>query len=182
MWAFNERKATEAAYLMLQLGGGEMPYMTLIKLLYLADRRALNQWERPITSDRFISMKHGPVLSKIYDLVRDRLLTEGIWPQAIERSSQYNIRTKIEEFPILELCEAEIELIQSVYGDFRHMDQWALRDYMHDNFEEYVEQPDSSSEDITLEEVLKALAYDIPNSNRIINEIRDETYINALFQ
>lgn len=62
---FNDRKATQAAALLLQLRGGKMSYMKLIKLLYLADREALLQWGRPITTDRYVSMNRDPVLSRI---------------------------------------------------------------------------------------------------------------------
>ena len=46
-----------------------MPYMSLIKLLYLADRRALFNHGRPISYDFFVSMPHGPVLSRTYGLI-----------------------------------------------------------------------------------------------------------------
>src|SRR5205823_929857 len=67
---FNERKATQSAARLLELGGGRMEYIKLIKLLYLADREALLRWGRPITTDRHVSMPKGPVLSQIYDLIR----------------------------------------------------------------------------------------------------------------
>ncbi len=46
-----------------------MSYMKLIKLLYLADREALARWGRPITTDTYVAMKHGPVLSYILNLI-----------------------------------------------------------------------------------------------------------------
>ncbi len=56
MMRFNERKATQAAAYLLQMRGGTMSYMKLIKLLYLADRAALVRFGRPITTDRYVSM------------------------------------------------------------------------------------------------------------------------------
>ncbi len=47
-----------------------MSYMKLIKLLYLADREALLRWGRPITTDRYVSIDHGPVVSNVYELIR----------------------------------------------------------------------------------------------------------------
>jgi hypothetical protein len=67
---FNEAKATEAAARLIALRGGKMSYMKLIKLLYLADREALLRWGRPITTDRYVSMDHGPVVSNVYELIR----------------------------------------------------------------------------------------------------------------
>jgi uncharacterized phage-associated protein len=68
---FNEAKATQAAARLLKLRGGSMSYIKLMKLLYLADREALIRWGRPITTDRYVSMDNGPVLSRIYNLIRN---------------------------------------------------------------------------------------------------------------
>src|SRR4051812_9596906 len=51
--SFNEQKATQAAARLLELRGGRISYLKLIKLLYLADREALLQWGRPITTDSY---------------------------------------------------------------------------------------------------------------------------------
>src|ERR1039457_6692110 len=67
---FNEAKATQAATQFLRLRGGRISYIKLIKLLYLADREALIRWGRPITTDCYVSMDVGPVVSRIYDLIR----------------------------------------------------------------------------------------------------------------
>jgi uncharacterized phage-associated protein len=68
-FTFNERKAIQAAGRLIQLAGGEMNYLALMKLLYLVDREALFHLGRPITGDKVVAMKHGPVLSRIFDLV-----------------------------------------------------------------------------------------------------------------
>ena len=45
---FDERKAAQAASVLLERHGGSMPYIKLIKLLYLADREALIESGLPI--------------------------------------------------------------------------------------------------------------------------------------
>ncbi|WP_297767993.1 Panacea domain-containing protein [uncultured Roseovarius sp.] len=42
----------------------------LVKTLFLADRSHLNEWGRPITYDNYTAMKHGPVPSLAYDLLK----------------------------------------------------------------------------------------------------------------
>jgi uncharacterized phage-associated protein len=42
----------------------------LFKLLYFADRKHLSQYGRPITGDRYMAMKHGPVPSFVYDALK----------------------------------------------------------------------------------------------------------------
>lgn len=42
----------------------------LLKSLFLADRRHLNEYGRPITFDKYVAMNHGPVPSNAYDLLK----------------------------------------------------------------------------------------------------------------
>ena len=87
---FNEAKATQAAALMPELRGGQMSYLKLIKLLYLLDREALLRWGRPITTDTYIAMDNGPVVSRICDLIREepdpRSGTGRVWRKYITRA------------------------------------------------------------------------------------------------
>ena len=68
---FDEKKATQAASGFLVLSGGKLNYLKLIKLLYLLDRATLLAWGRTVTGDHYYSMKHGPVLSEVLDLITD---------------------------------------------------------------------------------------------------------------
>ena len=66
-FTFHIEKAIQASALLLKLKGGRMKYIGLLKMLYIADRIALERLEMPITGDCYFSMKYGPVLSKVYD-------------------------------------------------------------------------------------------------------------------
>ncbi|MGH7718763.1 MAG: hypothetical protein ACREON_07970 [Gemmatimonadaceae bacterium] len=46
---YREDKTTQAAARLIEREGGEINVMKLVKLLYLAERRALLEWGRPIT-------------------------------------------------------------------------------------------------------------------------------------
>src|SRR2546425_12624302 len=88
---FNERKAVQAAARLIAQSGGEMNYLALMKLLYLIDREALIRFGRPITGDKVVAMKHGPVLSRIYDLVsqKNQGAPESDWHKFIPRPDPY---------------------------------------------------------------------------------------------
>ena len=68
---FNEKKATQAAGRLLERSAGPTPMMKLVRLLYLADREAILRWGQPITHDRFVFLKHGPVLSQVLGLLTE---------------------------------------------------------------------------------------------------------------
>ena len=43
----------------------------IVKTLFLADRQHLNEWGRLITNDNYVAMKHGPVPSLAFDLLKE---------------------------------------------------------------------------------------------------------------
>src|SRR5947209_20462172 len=95
---FDERRATEAAARFLKLRGGRMSYLKLIKLLYLLDREALLRWGRPVTTDRYVSMDNGPVVSRIYDLIREEPPpgADPVWRHYIPAPLEYEAALRAE--------------------------------------------------------------------------------------
>jgi uncharacterized phage-associated protein len=129
----NERKATQAAAYLLQKRGGQMSYMKLIKLLYYADRTALARFGRPITTDRYVSMDRGPVLSHVLDLATDGDVPgeELIWSAAIsEPIENYEVRLNVDPGDD-ELSEAEIEVLEEIFKRFGHLSRWELVELTH---------------------------------------------------
>src|SRR6202166_1243287 len=133
---FNQAKATQAAAHLLRARRGVMNYQLLIKLLYLADRAALIRWGRPISTDRYVSMKHGPVLSNVFDLVNFGSLSEkaGSWSSMISNPSGYDVslEREISEEDFEELSVAERKLLDEIWGKYGALDEWDLVDLLHD--------------------------------------------------
>lgn len=130
---FNEKKATQAAGQFLQLANGRMNYMKLIKLLYIADREALLRWGRPITTDVYFSMKHGPVLSEILDLIDEGpnpFLGETFWAHHIAKVEEYDVSLKSDPLDD-QLSEAEEELMGQVFEKFGKLNKWRLVEIVH---------------------------------------------------
>jgi uncharacterized phage-associated protein len=152
---FNERKATQAAAHLLRLRGGRMSYMKLVKLLYLADREALLRWGRPISTDRYVSMDRGPVLSRVLDLA-----TEGgdpgapsVWAASITEPSHYEVELKAEAGDD-ELSDAEVQLLDQVFAEHGRKSRWELVKLTH-TLPEWID-PHGSAIAITYRDILKA--------------------------
>ena len=129
---FNEAKATQAAARLLRNRGGRMSYMKLIKLLYLADREALARWGRPITTDTYISMDKGPVLSRILDRINEGPSPNdpSFWAQHIVSSGSYEVT--LTEDPAGDLLsEGEDELLDDVFKAHGHLTRWQIVDLVH---------------------------------------------------
>ena len=151
---FNIEKATETAGAFLSKAGGKMPYMKLLKLLYLADRQALLARGRTITTDEFVSMNFGPVASNIYGLICTPSVPDGSsWHFHMRRVPQYDIELTVPTASD-ELSRAEERIIDEIWKLHGHLDQWKLSNLTH-QFPEW-KNPNGSSIPISVEDILKA--------------------------
>lgn len=180
---FHPEKAVEAASLFLKLHGRPMSYLGLLKLLYMADRIALERLEQPITGDIYVSMNYGPVLSRVYDLIKgyDVAGAKDVWSKYISSrdpgykiSSDYTV--SLREYPgDDELCEAEVKIIKQVYAEYGHIDPFDLAETTH-LFPEW-KNPHGSAIPISVEEVLENVGKTEEDIERIREEFEREDYL-----
>jgi len=139
-FGFSERKTTEAAARLLRLAGGEMDLIVLLKLLYLADRRALVERGMPITGDRMVSMRKGPVLARVYDASKGKWVGMPSWHTFVSRPKDGDPDKPVQllQEPPADgaLSDYEIDLLAQVHAQYGHKDKWDLSELTH-NFPEY---------------------------------------------
>ena len=178
MTRFDERKTTAAAAYLLDKASGKMPYIKLIKLLYLADRESWRRYDRPITGDRYVSMKFGPVLSTTYDLIRREDPEGGSpWSKTIVTSGyEAKLQGSADLGP---LSDVEIEILDEVYQFTEKMDRWRLCDLTH-SFSEWKD-PEGSSTSIPPEEILKALGKSVEEIDAARQESVERRHFEQLF-
>lgn len=130
---FDERTATEMAAYILNRLGGSTEYIKLIKLMYLADRKALEEHQMPISTDRYVSMKYGPVLSNTFDLVRHPPVYDvgDFWNEHIEDIGQYQVRLT-KKVPPAKLSLAQEEILGLTCDEFGSWPWGKLVEYTHD--------------------------------------------------
>jgi len=152
---FNERRATEAAARLLKLRGGRMSYLKLIKMLYFLDREALLRWGRPVTTDRYVSMDNGPVVSRIYDLIREEPApgTDTVWRHYISAPQEWEV-TLLAEPETDEISRAEEALIEEIFSKFGNMTRWDLVRVSHELPE--WQDPNGSAIPIQYRDILRA--------------------------
>ncbi|HTT63909.1 MAG TPA: Panacea domain-containing protein [Bryobacteraceae bacterium] len=132
-----------------------MSYLKLVKLLYLADREALIRWGRPVTTDCYISTGSGPVVSRIYDLIRNEPAPNSarIWAKFISGPVDYEVRL-LDDPGSSELSVAEQQLIDEVFGEHGRESRWALVDYTY-GLPEWTH-PDGGARPIEYRDILRA--------------------------
>lgn len=111
-----------------------MSYMKLIKLMYFADRKALLELGRPITCDQWVSMPHGPVLSRTYDLVAAEPEPQdaSYWRRYISTDAgNYEVELR-QDTPRDQLSAAEEEILRRVFQEWGSLSRWEVRDASHE--------------------------------------------------
>jgi Protein of unknown function (DUF4065) len=142
---FNEKRSTQAAARILRQAGGRLPYMMLIKFMYLADREALLRWGTPITGDTYRSMRYGPVLSQTLNLITEEMpdseVAASFWRQHIQQQG-YDVLLVKDPQPD-ELSAADEKVVDEVFAEFYakykelHSDRFMFCEYLHSILPEY---------------------------------------------
>lgn len=153
-FVFDEHKATQASAYLLGLNKGRMNYMKLMKILYLSDRRFILDWGNSITTDNYVSMDNGPVISRIYDLIKDSNIDTGTYWASCIRTIGYEVF--LQKNPGVDcLSPMEMEIIERVNSEFEGFSEWDLVDFCHKNLPEW-QNPHGSSIQISIEDILSA--------------------------
>lgn len=160
---FSERKITEAAGYLLKLSGGRQFHMKLLKLLYIADRRAIARWGFFLSEDSHVSMEFGPVLSNTYNLIKGTYKGD-FWANHISPRVNNQVRL-LRETATDTLSRAEERLLTEVFAEYGDVETFKLSEMTHKEFPEWRD-PGKSSIPISPREILKA--QDVPD-----DEIRD---------
>lgn len=148
---FDECKATQASSYLLSLNNGRMNYMKMMKILYLSDRKFILDWGNSITTDNYVSMDNGPVVSRIYDLIKESRTDTGTYWSSFIRTEGYEVvlnKDPGDEY----LSPMEMEIIASINSEFRDFSELELCRFCHDNLPE-LHRP---SVMITIEDILRA--------------------------
>jgi len=160
----NIEKMVQVCGYILKKYNGKLNYTKLIKLLYLADKEALKESAVTISGDDYVCMPHGPVLTVIYDLIRNRYGHKDINAQALWNtrflSDSYDLITLISHYPEGKLSEYEKSVLDGVDNQYHNKGFGEMIDLVHDRkiCPEWRD-PGDSSLPLPFAEVLKSVGY-----------------------
>ena len=157
---YNEEKATALACRFLELAGGELEDLKLMKLMYLAEREAIRLRNVGITGDRMVSMKNGPVLKHTLDRLTplDQIDPGGVWREYIEIPSKWEVRLKRPFPPEKALSRGELTIADEIWKGHGNKSKWQLVELTH-TFDEWRD-PGESRRPIQFQEILIGLGFD----------------------
>jgi uncharacterized phage-associated protein len=169
--SFDAPRAGQIAAFFTKRQGGLINVVKLIKLIYLADREHMNLYEEPMFMDNFVSMRLGPVNSGAYECVNSGC--DG-WDEFISDRANHDValsRSAMSDDELDELSESDFEILNKIWGQFGHMSQWDLVDYVHKHCPEW-EDPGNSSLPIPYSRIFKYLNKE--NAEKLEKNIREQ--------
>lgn len=166
------QKSVQVAAMFLRLHKKPMHHLKLMKMLYMADRRSLEQIETTMTGDRYFSMEFGPVLSNVYNLIKgvyENPDDQSFWSKHISARRNHTL-SLLEDPGSGKLCEFEEDLICEIHEQYKDWDRFDLAEETHRLFPEWEEPPEGiGSIPIKIETTL----YWIGKSNEEIQDIEE---------
>lgn len=136
---FSDAKAAEVAAYFAARAGQAIDKLKLIKLIYLADRLAMDELGRPILNDEHFSLKDGPICSLSLDGLNGQR-ESSVWKTHLTRNAHRisSVRTTADlEFD--EVSARELRVLDSVWDFFGRMSTSEVRQWTHDHCPEYEE-------------------------------------------
>ncbi len=160
---FDEAKATEVAAEFLQrTPDGALDDVILMKLMYFADRKSLELYDRPIIGDKLYCMENGPVLSGVLQLLN---ATHGKFYKPFSVGNSIFIQhikrwlgtVSLKAVPqVARLTRAEKRIINEVFEQYGRMNRDEIVEVAH-GLGEYVETPAGKRNPLQYEDILKSL-------------------------
>jgi len=171
---FDIHKSIAAAAYLSRKWGENLTVLFLIKMLYAADREALVKWHRTITGDAPVSMDNGPVLCRIYNLVKGNARGADMqaWDHVFQAREANAIRIRPEanvEALLDYLSDREIDALDSAFQKVKKV-KGKIADWAHKEFPEW-ENPESASKPIDFKTVLLKEGLSDREATAIVTEI-----------
>lgn len=180
---FDTAKALQAAAALLRRESSRsMTRLRLMKLLYMANRRMLERYGRPILHGRAVAMKHGPVPSDVYALVSGSHADEPTWGKYIRSIGPRNIKLVHDVGP-LNLSQAEIDILNEVTDEMAPYSDWDVAEFTHEYREwqkNYPVPTENTSHPIPLEDILEAVGMG-QFAEKIVQDLKDEQAFDSIF-
>lgn len=162
---FDIQKAIAATAYLIQGGGGAEDMFYLVKELYCADRSALINWGKSITGDSFAALEKGPIVSEIYDLLKNNGSEKNQiqWNDVIRRD-EFSISLR-KQADMGVLSEREMQVLDEARKTIKAI-RGSIPKWCHKNFPEWTD-PGKSSVPIDPSTILRLAGKDEEEIKRI---------------
>ena len=150
---FDEKTAVEAI-LYIAKNSSEPTFHRIAKLLYFADRLHLERYGRFICGDDYVAMKHGPVPSEVYDILK----TLRAAPARLESAGAFTVKGGYTVTPLRDpnlewLSDSDIECLDQSIKENDSLSFGVLTQKSHDDAWDSADENDF----ISIESIIKSI-------------------------
>jgi len=103
-----------------------MDKLKLVKMIFLADRKHLARYGRPIVGGSYYAMPHGPASSELLDHM-EKINREKEPPFIVDQYKLYPQAQFNEDY----LSESDVEILEQIDNKYGRRDSWVLRNMTH---------------------------------------------------
>ena len=167
---FDARRAAQAVAVVLN-AGGPSDYHGILKVLYLANRDAMEGGGKPILGGEMKALQYGPLHSEVFDLLSRRTRTE-FWDRTFEKFANYHVRVRDGADPgRAALSPFEVGLLEqwAVWAKGKGFEE--ITNFTHELPEwRRAYREDNSSSPITAEDLLTAVGFSEEDAAEVVRE------------
>jgi uncharacterized phage-associated protein len=150
---------------------GMIEKLKLIKLLYLTERHSLTERHAPMLYDELFSLPHGPICSSALNGIDGRI-HQDIWAKYLAHNGNVTVAVRdLSRADFDELSDVEIDYLEKTWKQFGRMTASELRNWSHENCQEYTEVGLGNRLAISYSDLLKAVG--VESADAIDQEISD---------
>lgn len=161
---FDEDKALEVIlYMASKLT--DPTFHQIFKILYFSDKRHLQKYGRLILSDGYVAMKHGPVPSRLYDILKKcrKLPENNTYKNSLQVTNSFHLKS-LRNTNLDLLSKSERECLDYAINEFGQLSFKKLTELSHDSAWEKVGENDFIS--------VEDIAATLPNRKDLIENLQ----------
>ena len=127
----------QAISFLLDQKGGTLDKLSILKLIFFADKYHMMKYARSITNDTYYAMKYGPVASNIKNILDFDFIGEDekkyIEKYLVKNGNQIDMKEKFEKYNML--SDTDKEALIFAYENFSKYKTFDLVDVTHQFYE-----------------------------------------------
>jgi hypothetical protein len=134
-FTFDAKKIIQIVDFLVARNSFSLNYTKMIKLLYIADKEALAKHDIVITGDRYFSMKNGPVLSGVLDLVNGEFAVpeaQELWNNHFNTIGHEIVSKDKRPMSYDQLSDFELSLLTEIDNKYKNYDYGHMINLTHD--------------------------------------------------
>ena len=174
---YDLEKAAQVVAFFAMKQGGSINVLKLAKLVYLAERQSLEEFDEPMLYDDLVSMPEGPVASVTLNFING-MISDPLWSKMVGQRSGREVPLAHADLAVSDLDHlsvADCRILDGLWERFGAYDRFRLRDWTHvaENVPEWVD-PQGSSNPIRHTTVFAHLGRSNPDElARRVDEVRE---------